>query len=380
MRIGYDGKRAIHNLTGLGNYSRLILETMGQRFPDRSLLVYTPSLRESPRLSLLYSLPNIELVLPNPSGCYKGALWRSFGLTNQLRADKLDIYHGLSNELPMNIRQAGIPTVVTIHDLIYKRLPYCYTPIDRGLYDIKYRAACRNATRIIAVSERTKKDIVEIYGINPDKIDVVYQGCDESFKTPLSSVYLEEVRKKYELPAHYILQVGSIERRKNLEITIRALSAIPESISLVAVGRGKEYLQKMKELAKELGVAQRVFFRSNIPFADLPAINQRAEVIVYPSHYEGFGIPVLEGLESRRPVIAAKGSCLEEAGGNAAWYIDPNNPRDLVNTLLPLINGDLDPTPNILRGKEYARKFNNPDMVLNIDEVYRKTIRDYKKS
>ncbi|MBD5201027.1 MAG: glycosyltransferase family 4 protein [Bacteroidales bacterium] len=379
MIIGYDGKRAIHNLTGLGNYSRLILETMGQRFPDRSLVVYTPSMKESPRLTRLKSLRNVQFRLPDPALRFKGTLWRSFGITSQLKTDNLDLFHGLSNELPLNIRQASIPSVVTIHDVIYRRLPYCYKPIDRRLYDIKYGAACRNATRIIAVSECTKKDIVEIYGVNPDKIDVVYQGCDETFKTPLSKVHLEEVRRKYELPNNYILQVGTIERRKNLEITLRALSALPHNIHLVAVGRGGDYLEKMKVLAQELGIADRVHFRNNIPFTDLPAINQRADIIVYPSHYEGFGIPVLEALESKRPIIAAKGSCLEEAGGDAAWYIDPNRPEQLSEILRGLIDGSIDPTARIARGKEHARSFDNSEMAHRLDEVYRRTIADFRR-
>lgn len=378
MKIGYDGKRAIHNLTGLGNYSRLILESIGQRCPEHTLMVYTPSLRESPRLTAINNLRNIHLTLPDNSHL-PSSIWRSLTITPQLRKDNLDIFHGLSNELPLNIRSARIPAVVTIHDVIYRRLPYCYKPLDRILYDLKYGESCRNATRIIAVSQRTKDDIVDIYGINPDKIDVVYQGCDETFKTPLSSIHLEETRRKYDLPQRYLLQVGTIERRKNLELSIRALSALPEDLHLVAVGRGKDYLDKMRNLASSLGIANRVHFRSNIPFIDLPAINQRAEVILYPSHYEGFGIPVIEGLESRRPVIAASGSCLEEAGGDAAWYVNPHDPRELQQILLPIINGDIDISQRINEGKRYAKRFDNAEMALNVCHVYAKTIEEYKK-
>lgn len=379
MKIGFDGKRAMSNMTGLGNYSRLVLESVGKRFPGRELLVYAPSMRENRRLSTLHELANVRFCLPDGKSIFgRGALWRSFGLTSQLQRDGVELFHGLSNELPFTIEKAHIPSVVTMHDVIYRRLPYCYPAADRLLYDIKYGESCRNATRIIAVSERTKLDVCELYDISPEKVDVVYQGCDESFRQILSNIHLEEVRRRYELPARYILQVGTIERRKNLELTIRALSTLPADIHLVAVGRGGKYKDKMEKLAERLGVRARVHFKSNIPFIDLPAINQRADVIVYPSHYEGFGIPVLEGLESRRPVIAATGSCLEEAGGDAAWYVDPKDARELGNLLKALSDGSIDVEPRIAAGKKYARKFDNSEMAQQLDSVYEKTIREYK--
>ena len=145
---------------------------------------------------------------------FGGALWRSFGLTNNLAADKVSIYHGLSNELPLNISAAGIPSVVTMHDVIYRRMPECYSGVDRILYDFKYGRSCRNATRIIAVSECTKRDVAELYGVDPGKIDVVYQGCDDSFRREIPEEELEGVRRRLGLPGRYVLQVGTIEERK----------------------------------------------------------------------------------------------------------------------------------------------------------------------
>lgn len=378
-KIGYDGKRAVSNMTGLGNYSRLVLESVGRRFPDRTLLVYTPAMKANGRLAALHELDNVQFHVPDRKGpMNSGALWRSFRLTEQLRRDGVELFHGLSNELPFTIEKADIPSVVTMHDVIYRRLPYCYSPIDRLLYDIKYGESCRMATRIIAVSERTKEDVCELYDITPEKVDVVYQGCDESFRQVLSTVHLEEIRKRYELPARYILQVGTIERRKNLELTIRAMTTLPADVHLVAVGRGGRYKEKMEKLAERLGVRERVHFKSGIPFVDLPAINQRADVIVYPSHYEGFGIPVLEGIESRRPVVAATGSCLEEAGGEAAWYVDPNDARALGNLLVGLTDGSIDTAPRIVAGKKYARRFDNSTMAENLESVYEKALSDYR--
>lgn len=372
MVIGYDGKRAVSNMTGLGNYSRLVIESVAETYPDSRLLVYTPKLTDNPRLATIRSLHNVEFRLPPPQG-FKGSLWRTFGITNNLRPDKVEIFHGLSNELPLNIASSGIPSVVTIHDVIYRRRPQCYNAIDRHIYDFKYGRSCRNATRIIAVSQRTKDDIVELYGIDPDKIDVIYQGCDSSFRKEISPDALKEVRTRLNLPKKYILQVGTIEERKNLELTVRALSALPEDVTLLAVGRDRKgYLSKVKEIASSLGVAARLDVRHDVTFADLPAVCRMAEVIAYPSFYEGFGIPVLEGLESGRPVVAATGSCLEEAGGDAAFYVNPTDPAAMAHIINGLLDGSIDSAPRIARGYEYASKFSSDDMASRLMAVYEK--------
>lgn len=374
MIIGYDGKRAINNMTGLGNYSRLVIESVALTFPASKLLVYTPKLSENPRLAEIRSLHNVEFRLPPPQG-FQGSLWRTFGMTNNLRADKVEIFHGLSNELPLNIKSSGIPSVVTIHDVIYRRRPQCYNAVDRILYDFKYGRSCHNATRIIAVSQRTKDDIVEIYGVSPEKIDVVYQGCDDSFKTVMPPDKLESIRRRLLLPQRYVLQVGTIEERKNLELTVRAMSSVPKDVKLLIVGRDRKgYLAKVKGIAKELGILSRLDIRHDITFADLPAVCQMAEVVAYPSFYEGFGIPVLEGLESRRPVIAATGSCLEEAGGEAAFYVHPDDPRAMGDIICGLLDGSISSADRIEKGLRHAARFNTSEMADRLMSIYEKTL------
>ena len=377
MIIGFDGKRAVSNMTGLGNYSRLVIEQLAENYPQDSLYIYTPKLRKNPRLALIESMPNVEFRLPSGSG-FSGALWRTFGVSNNLRADAVNVYHGLSNELPLNIRSAGVPSVVTMHDVIYRKLPECYSAIDRRIYDFKYGRSCRNATRIIAVSERTKQDVVELYGIDPAKIDVVYQGCDSSFKKKLRREDLYGIRKRLNLPERYILQVGTIESRKNLELTVRALAGLPSDVSLLAVGRDRGgYRGKVEGIARELGVAARVVFRDDITFADLPSVTQMAEAVAYPSRYEGFGIPVLEALERGRPVVAATGSCLEEAGGDAALYVDPDDVRGMTEALTAILSGVVDVEEVSAKGKRHAARFDTDRMASSIMAVYEKAIDEY---
>lgn len=367
--IGFDAKRAVANNTGLGNYSRLVIEAVASLRPDLSLTLYTPRITDNPRLDRIKAMANV--MFATPTSRPGGSLWRSWGISRQLRHDLPLLYHGLSNELPLNIRSTGIPSVVTMHDVIYRRLPYCYSPVDRILYDLKYGRSCREATRIIAVSQRTKEDVADIYSIDPDKIDVVYQGCDDSFKTLLPTDALDATRRHYNLPKRFILQVGTIERRKNLELTVRALSKLPKDVGLVAVGRDRDYLPKVRRIAEELGVASRLHILHDVPFSDLPSLNQLASAICYPSHYEGFGIPVLEGLESMRPVVAATGSCLEEAGGEAAFYVDPNDPRQLADVLSGILAEGVSPG-RLEEGKRYAARFDNRSVGRNTLSVYEK--------
>lgn len=409
MKVGYDGKRAVSNMTGLGNYSRLVIEEVGKIFmslredegyePEESygsgddfgmhiadpkaarrrasdlrsdwkLLVYTPEMSRNSRLEPLHRLENVEFRFPPAQG-FKGSLWRTFGITNNLAADRPDIYHGLSNELPLNIRNAGVKSVVTIHDLIYRRMPECYKPIDRLLYDFKYSRACRNADRIIAVSNRTKQDIVEIYGINPDKIEVIYQGCDDIFRQKYNEAEKEDARKRLRLPDRYITQVGTVEKRKNLELTLRALSSLPEEIGLVVVGGDNGgYRQAMKRLARELGAANRVIWLEGIDFHDLPLIYGMAEASVYPSRYEGFGIPVIESIESGTPVVAATGSCLEESGGPGALYVNPDSVEELATALRGIINDHELRLRLAEEGKRHVQRFDNVKMAEKIVACY----------
>ena len=379
MTIGYDGKRAVRNMTGLGNYSRLVIEGIAGEYPGDTLLLYTPQKGESPRLDKIRKLPNVEFRYPAPQGL-KGSLWRTFGITNHLRADKVDLFHGLSNELPLNIRSAGVPSVVTMHDVIYRRLPYCYHAIDRLTYDFKYGRSCRNADHIIAVSQRTKDDVVELYGIDPDKVTVIYQGCDPGFRRRWSGEELKGLRQRLNLPERYILQVGTIERRKNLEVTVRALSNISPDMQLVVVGRDHHgYKSHVLKIAAETGVTNRIRFIEGLPFADLPGVNQAAEIVVYPSRYEGFGIPILEALESRRPVIAATGSCLEEAGGDDTLYIDPDSPTEMVQAIHAILSDPAAARMMGEAGKEYAARFRSEDMAKRIMEVYQRTLDEFQK-
>lgn len=377
MRIGFDGKRAVQNFTGLGNYSRYIVDILCQFGPENEFVLYAPKKRENKRLDkLTKQYQQLQLSYPTTSSWKKfSSLWRVWGVTRQLEKEKIDIFHGLSNELPLNIHQSEVKSIVTIHDLIFLRYPQYYHSIDRKIYTYKFRKACENADKIIAISECTKRDIIEFFRIPADKIEVVYQGCDPSFIHPVAEEKKREVRAKYQLPDHYILNVGSIEERKNALSAVQALMMLPEQIHLVIVGRHTEYTDKVEHFIKENKLEERVHIISNVPFDDLPAFYQLAEIFVYPSRFEGFGIPIIEALYSGIPVVAATGSCLEEAGGPDSIYVHPDDIKGMADAFKQIYTDPERKKNMIEKGHSFAKRFSEEKQAEEILNIYKKLMK-----
>ena len=380
MRIGFDGKRAVQNFTGLGNYSRYIVDILCQFYPENEYVLYAPKKRENKRLNkLTKQYRQLQLSYPTTSFWKKlSSLWRVLGVTRQLEKERIDIFHGLSNELPLNIHKSKVKSIVTIHDLIFLRYPQYYHSIDRNIYTYKFRKACENADRIIAISECTKRDIIEYFGIPADKIEVVYQGCDTSFTHPVTEEKKREVRAKYQLPEHYILNVGSIEERKNALSAVQALTMLPEQIHLVIVGRHTEYTDKIEHFIKENKLEERVHIISNVPFDDLPTFYQLAEIFVYPSRHgveRRCGGTIIEALYSGIPVVAATGSCLEEAGGPDSIYIHPDDIKGMANAFKQIYSDPERKKVMIEKGQIFAKRFSEEKQAEEILNIYKKLMR-----
>ena len=366
MKIAFDAKRAFHNNTGLGNYSRFIIEAMIKYFPKNDYVAYSPK-PPNPQRGSLFGNDSFEVKTP-PLGV--GGLWRSFFIKNDLQRDNIQIYHGLSNELPFGKMPSGIKTVVTIHDLIFERYPKLYPFFDRIIYKIKFRKACQNADAIVAVSEQTKRDIIDFYGINPDKIHVIYQDCDVAFQEKLSSEQIEKNKEKYKINKRYILSVGTIIERKNQANLVAAFHKLNLSnYELILVGGHSKYQDEIEKYIKENNI-KNVKILNKVPFQDLSAIYQGSELFVYPSFFEGFGIPIVEALHSGIPVIAATGSCLEEAGGEGALYANPLDYNDLADKILQvLVNKDLR-KQLIEAGGKHVKQFSAERIAEKLDKLY----------
>ncbi|MGL5786285.1 MAG: glycosyltransferase family 4 protein [Bacteroidales bacterium] len=376
MKIAFDAKRATHNGTGLGNYSRFVLNTLSAHNPENEYLLYTPSKGKANLRSKVNE--GLNMHYHYPKGLWNNfgvkSIWRSFGVVASVNNENTDIYHGLSNEIPFGIGKSGVKSVVTIHDLIFLRYPEYYKPIDRAIYKFKFKRACQKADRIIAVSEMTKRDIINFFGIPSNKIDVVYQGCDNSFKSAVPESFKPTIRKIYGLPEEFILSVGTIEARKNLLLAVKALKASGKKYHLVAIGKPTPYMAKVKEFIQENNMEDQVTFLHNVPFAHLPAIYQMASLFVYPSFFEGFGIPVIEALYSKVPVIAATGSCLEEAGGDYSVYVDPVNHLEMAEAINDIWNNPARREEMIKHGLEHVKKFEEENIAIELQEVYSRVV------
>lgn len=375
MKIGFDAKRAVFNMTGLGNYSRTLIRGLAANYPQDTFTLYTPEFRDSPRLDFLKSTSNTQVSIP--TGFYSGALsalWRSFGVCRDIKRDQIDVFHGLSNELPFGIGQLDSSKVVTVHDLIFKRYPEYYPVWDRRVYDIKTRYACRSADAIVAVSEQTKSDIVEFYRIDSAKIAVIYQCCDQSFSRSVGENEKSAVRSRYNFPSQFVLYVGSIEERKNLLGLVKAISALKKThdLFLVALGRGTAYQKEVERLVTSIGMNDRVQIRSDVAFADFPAVYQMAQVLVYPSHFEGFGIPILEALWSKTPVITSRGGCFAEAGGPASLYVDSDDSNEIAEALRRVLGDSNLRAKMISGGYTHAQKFREETVTRQMMELYKR--------
>ena len=351
MKIAYDGKRAVMNNTGLGNYSRLLVDVLATRFPGNEYLLYTPELRKNARLDEVLRNGNVKVVTPDEiASRVMPSLWRVSGITGQLRHDGIDLMHGLSGELPLTIKGSGIPSVVTMHDVIFRRFPDCYGEIDRRIYDYKFRKAA------------------------PEKVDVVYQGCSSIFKNTPSVKEIEAVKEKYGITRPYIISVGTIEQRKNQIMAVRGIRGLPDELDLVLVGRRTGYAGTLDQYIHAYSMGNRVKFIENARFTDLPALYAGALCSSYTSRYEGFGLPVIESLNVGTPVIVATGSCLEEAGGPSTPAVDPDDIEGWINVIKEMINFPGVRAQVAREGKKYVDRFNDEAMADGTMAVYRKAL------
>lgn len=330
MRIGFDAKRAFLNSSGLGNYSRNTINALHHFSQNNQYILYTPKIKDN----LFENYRQFEVHSPeNPLDKIFKSVWRSYS-ANRLMNHKVDLFHGLSNELPQGIHKTKVPAAVTIHDLIFLRFPEFYKVIDRKIYYAKVKYACEAARKIIAISVQTKEDIVRFFNINPDKIEVIYQSVSPVFFERLK---IENLRAKYNIPGNFIISVGTLEPRKNQLSVLKAIHSEKIDVQIIFVGKPTSYEKKLFSFITENKMENQVKFLNNLPENDLAGLYQIADCSVYISHFEGFGLPVIESMASGCPVITSDVSCLPETAGGAAILCSPDDFGELgfqIKTLL----------------------------------------------
>jgi glycosyltransferase involved in cell wall biosynthesis len=370
MKLGFDAKRALNNGTGLGNHARILLNAMMRDFPDHSYLLYTPKAKDQ-FLSELHG--DFQLHFPTTKVAQSlNSWWRSYGMTGDVLTQRTDIYHGLSNELPLNIHRTGIATVVTIHDLIFLKHKEQYPLIDRQIYTYKTKYAARHADRIIAVSEETKRDLIELYKVPERKIRVIYPSIDVRFYEKASTAKKAEVAKQYQLPAKFILNVGSFFPRKNQMQLIAAFDKIKNNVEedLALIGTSGNMLNTIRQEILSRKLQDRVHIITSVKNDDLPAVYQLASLFVFPSLFEGFGAPVLEALFSQVPVIASAGGAIEEAAGKNSLLIDPTEIDDIAAKMVSALTDEAVRNNIVAKGLEHALTMTDAIFAARTIDVY----------
>lgn len=365
MKIAYDAKRFFHNTSGLGNYSRDLIRILAEYYPENEYILLNKN--KSERGENILNHKSVRFVETS-----RGNMSRQFKMGTDAQNQNADIFHGLSGELPLKWNKKPIRKIVTIHDLIFVRYPQYYSFFDRKIHLWKFKKAAASADKIIAISEQTKRDIIQFLNVPESKIEVIYQGCHQAFKEEQSQEFIQKTKEKFNLPERFILNVGTIEERKNLMNIVKAIK--DTKIPLVIVGRKTKYYKAIETFIRKNKMEKQVFFLEGVSMNELAVLYKLADIFVYPSFFEGFGIPVIESLFSKTAVITSNASCLPEAGGPDSVYIDPKNYLDIQAKIKFLWQNESERKRRAEKGFEFVQKFNDKSIAEQLMSLYQKII------
>lgn len=291
-------------------------------------------------------------------------LWTQTGFAWNIRKDKIETLWMPMHNIPF-FRRKGMKTIVTIHDLAFKKLPETFPKKDLFKLNFLTDLAVKKADKIIAVSASTKKDILKFYpNISSESVKVIYHGFDaELFQKNFSEDKISEVLKNHELKAKsYILYVGAIQPRKNLKTLIRAFEIFKEenadsNLKLVLSGGKAWSWKETMEVLEKSPQKDNIILTDKVPFDELAVLYRNASLFVFPSLYEGFGIPVLEAFASKIPVIVSENSSLPEVGGDGAEYFNGSDAKDLSFKIKKILEDEALRDEMIRKGEEQLKKF-----------------------
>jgi glycosyltransferase involved in cell wall biosynthesis len=323
VAIYIDISAAVHGRAGLGRYAESLARALVATDPERFALFFNRG-GDVRTLKGLEDVP-VRTVFAGYKP-WRMAVW--LGQLGGVSFDRLlpyaELYHA-TEHLLMPLRH--VPTLLTVHDLIFHRYPQHHKRLNYWYLNAAMPLYCRRASAIIAVSQATKEDLVRLYRLDPAKITVIHEAAASHF-TPASPSQVAAARARYGLPDRYLLHVGTIEPRKNLDRLLEAihqLRAGGEDVQLVIVGAKGWLYQSFFRRLEELDLGHAVRLPGYVPDADLPAVYSGARLVTVPSLYEGFGLPVLEAMACGAPVACSNRSSLPEVGGDAARYFDPTD-------------------------------------------------------
>ncbi|MEO0101133.1 MAG: glycosyltransferase family 1 protein [candidate division WOR-3 bacterium] len=348
MRIGIDVSRLQEEKRGVGHYLFNLLENISRLDKEDEFYLYSPRpIKFYPAQGGNWHYRFGHLPLP-------GSFWFQTEGKKFIAKDEIDIFLGSCNIIPLNLPKR-IKKVLVIHDLVFIFYPERMANYNRLVHKLFFEKSIKVTDYLIALSNRMKRDIIQYFRVESKKIFVIYEGVREMFSPQEEKVL--NIRKRYNLPRPYILTVGTLEPMKNHIILLRALKKLKLDWDLVIIGKKGWKAEGFFSALKELRIGERVKILGYLPAEDLPPFYTGAEIFVFPSLYEGFGLPVLEAMACGTPVICSNVSSLPEIGGDAVLYFNPHSVEELVSQIERLI-GDSELREKLKeRGIERAKKF-----------------------
>lgn len=332
MRIGFDAKRYFENRTGLGNFSRTLINDLIEHYPEHDYFLYTSSKPSSKHITKCLDISKIKIRYPKSGSAN---YYRTRGILRDIVEDKLDIYHGLSNELPFGIHKTSTKTVVTIHDLIFKDIPEDYQFVDRMIYDWKAKYACNNANLIHSISQATRDSIMQHYLAKPEKIEVAYQNIDPFYYALDSQQDDSLLLEMHEIETPYILFVGNAMVRKNLISILRAMLQMDVEINLVLVLSEQQLPPHLQSIIESNNLDNRIKQLNNINQKLLKALYKNALALIYPSIAEGWGIPIEEAIACNTHAIVPNYAPFNERFSPLKVHVnDPKDEKSLAEEVL----------------------------------------------
>lgn len=375
--IYVDVSAAVHRRAGLGRYAEsltraLVAHDSGDGTPSGSERAYGLFYNRERGIDPLPGLDH----LPTATVALGYKPWRMLVWMGQLARVGFDwilpgatLFHATEHLLlPLH----AAPTVITVHDLIFRHLPEHHKPLNRWYLNLALPLYCRRATHVIAISESTRSDLMAAYGLPPERISVIHEAADPRFR-PQPSDRVAAVRRRYGLPERYVLFVGTIEPRKNLIRLLHAFEVLhAEGLTdaLVVVGKRGWLYRNFFAGLEQSPVREAVILPGFVPDEDLPAVYAGAQTLAFPSLYEGFGLPTLEAMACGTPVACSDTASLPEVGGDAALYFDPASEDTIVETLRRLLS-DVELQDELARrGLERAARFSWDRVATETEAIY----------
>ena len=330
MIIGFDAKRLFANESGLGSYARTLVEWLSIFYPHCELRLYTPLITREDRINHYAKKKGLQI---QTGWKFMGWLWRSFWVPLVLKQDHVDVYHGLSGELPFTLLSGKIKKVVTIHDVMFRSRPQDYNWFDRLVYDLKTRWSLRIADEVICVSNYTRSQLLKYYRPDMAKVKVINPSTSPVHTGYESHLKASEFKSLYNVKSPYFLYVGNVRGRKNLSILIRALQLLSEDKRKKLIIISNDKVEMFSTMYGDDDIIDWIRIETNVPDRILAEYYQYASAVICSSREEGFGLSVTEALNHGAVTICSDTDAHREAGGDAVYYFQPDDAEGLAEIL-----------------------------------------------